>query len=284
MSYESQKKMNLKLNVAAEDSNKELIKRKTFSSSKKYTQDEFSFKSDNNLIQIDMKRASTNPEQAIDAYKKERNPNKKTSDPGEKLELVFSKTDKKLKNSSKKNLQKANLSDSNEIDNLKIGQSIEEFSSFTFLNCFNNKNHLDGGSMSEITDLSDYPSFQKQDQTRKKSYIEDMEMEDIPITNIATKYSPTLIPKRANEVSEKPEKHENFEKKEKTDSPIHDQQKDKFTEGPMQNIQNYYDYTFECMKKIQNVQRIPMEQVKYTRLENLPFEKDIYFLSKNKFF
>lgn len=284
MSYESQKKMNLKLNVAAEESNKDLVKRKTFSSSKKYTQEEFSFKSDNNLIQIDMKRASTNPEQPIDASKKDRNPNKKTSDPGEKMNIVFSKTDKKLKNSSKKNLQKANLDDSNEIDNLKIGQSIEEFSSFTFLKSFNNKNHLDGGSMSEITDLSDYPSFQKQDQTRKKSYIEDMEMDDIPITNIATKYSPTLIPKRANEVSEKPEKCEKNEKNEKTDSPVHDQQKDKFTEGPMQNIQNYYDYTFECMKKIQNVQRIPIEQVKYTRLENLPFEKDIYFLSKNNIF
>jgi hypothetical protein len=263
MSYENQKKINLKLNLAQEESNKDLAKRKTFSSSKKYTQDEFSFKSDNNLIQVEVKRAGTTPECHRDQYNLDKLQRK--SDPGELLELALSKTDKKLKNSSFKKLKSVNVDDSIEIDNLKIGQSVDDFSSFTFLNCFNGKNHPDAGSMSHITDLSDYPSFQKQDQPRKKSYIE-----DIPITNIATKYSPTLMPKRTVEVIEK------------VDSPVNDQKQEKFIEGSMQNIQNYYDYTFECMKKIQNVQRLPIEQVKYTRLENLPFEKDIYFQSKKE--
>jgi hypothetical protein len=231
-------------------------KRKNLSSSKKYSQEEFSFKSDNRLIRVDLKTAGTTPEYVKEELHAE--PKNRLSDPMEKINISVSKTDKKLKSSVLKKLKTTNIEmrdDSFELENVKFTQSIDDFSSFTFLNCFNGNNLGNelGESISEAIDLSDYPSL-KMEKPRKKSYIEDM--------SLASKFSPTLKPRKLD----------------KADNSIN--QQDIVFDGAMQNVQSYYDYTFECMKKIQNIQRLPIEQVTYQRLENLPFEKDIYFLSK----
>ena len=259
MSYDNKRKLNLKLNLLPEEPTRDQGKRKTLSSSKKYSQEEFSFKSDNRLIRVDLKTAGTTPEYAKEELRAE--PKNRLSDPMEKINISINKTDKKLRSSVYKKLKTTNIGmkdDSFELENVKFTQSIDDFSSFTFLNCFNG-NNLDnelGESMSEAIDLSDYPSF-KLEKPRKKSYIEDLSM--------ASKFSPTLMPRKLDKADNK-------------DNSIN--QQDIVIDGAIQNVQNYYDYTFECMKKIQNIQRLPIEQVTYQRLENLPFEKDIYFLSK----
>lgn len=225
--------------------------RSALSASKKYSQDEFTFR----INERENERETTKYNNVTQCFYKTKGKNSKSSNEiNEDLRVSLTKKEEEGNKSKTKNMEfnfkkmkTLNLDvkdDSIEIDNIKF--ILEDFSSFAFLS----------GSKNFESGMSSLPSFKFTQGQRKKSYQEDFSQRSKFQFDFNSEFNSIDV----NQM--------NSDREKKMDTTT-------------EHVKSYYETTFESLKKVKKIQKMNQESCRINYFDTQVLENEIFLQSNN---